>query len=199
MINKAFLTFLLLILTVKIFSQDTISVHLGGYPVYARIIDGDTIYISNIDEVVIYAPPEFNSNREARQYNRLVENVRKVYPYAKIAGELFMEVESNLYMMETEKEQKEYIKQIEKELLSRFEGELKKLTITQGRILIKLIDRETRHTSFDLVKDLRGTFQAVFWQTIARIFGSNLKSRFDAYGEDKMIEEIIMLIEMGII
>jgi len=199
MINKVLLTFLLVILTVKIFSQDTISVHLGGYPVFARIIDGDTIYISNIDEAFIYATPEFNSNREARQYNRLVENVRKVYPYAKIAGELFMEVESNLYMMETEKEQKEYIKQIEKELLSRFEGELKKLTITQGRILIKLIDRETRHTSYDLVKDLRGTFQAVFWQTIARIFGSNLKSRFDAYGEDKMIEEIIMLIEMGII
>jgi hypothetical protein len=82
---------------------------------------------------------------------------------------------------------------------NRFEGELTKLTITQGRILIKLIDRETQHTSYDLVKDLRGSFEAVFWQTLARLFGSNLKSTYDANGEDQMIEEIIMLIDYGMI
>lgn len=180
-------------------SQDTIIIDYEGYPVYGRIVDGDTILISNIREATIYPQAVFDSRRDLRKYNRLVYNVKKVYPYALIAGEMFREVESNLILMETEKEQKEYIKQVEQDIKDRFEGELKKLTITQGRILIKLIDRETQHTTYDLVKQLRGSFQAFFWQAIARIFGSNLKSTFDPEGEDILIEEIIVMIDLGMV
>lgn len=89
------------------------------------------------------------------------------------------------------------MKQVEQELLVEFEDDLKQLTITQGRILIKLVDRETGSTSYELVKELRGTFSAFFWQTLARLFGSNLKSVYDPYGEDRLIEEIIFLIDRG--
>ncbi|MBN2480523.1 MAG: DUF4294 domain-containing protein [Bacteroidales bacterium] len=190
---------LLYIPEVAVWSQDTVRMQYEGYPVYGRIVDGDTILISNIREANIYPRQEFDSKRDLRQYERLIYNVKKAYPYALIAGEMFREVEINLSGMKTEKEQKEYIKQVEKDLKDRFEGELTKLTITQGRILIKLIDRETRHTSYDLVKELRGSFQAFFWQAVARIFGSNLKSRYDPMGEDYLIEEIIMMIDYGII
>ncbi|MBN1158348.1 MAG: DUF4294 domain-containing protein [Bacteroidales bacterium] len=179
--------------------QDTVKMEYGGYPVYGRIVDGDTVMISNIREANIYPRQQFDSRRDLRQYERLIYNVKKAYPYALIAGEMFREVEKDLAGMNTEKERKEYIKQVEKDLKDRFEGELTKLTITQGRILIKLVDRETRHTSYDLVKELRGSFQAFFWQAIARIFGSNLKSRYDPAGEDYLIEEIIIMIDVGMI
>ena len=81
--------------------------------------------------------------------------------------------------------------------MKEYEEELKNLTITQGRILIKLIDRETSKTSYEVVKELRGSFQAAFWQAIARIFGSNLKTEFDPEGEDKMLNEIMIMIEKG--
>lgn len=189
----------LFMIRVVAWSQDTITIDYEGYPVYGRIVDGDTILISNIREATIYPQAVFDSRRELRKYNRLVYNVKKVYPYALIAGEMFREVESNLALMETEKEQKKYIKQVEKDIKNRFEGELRKLTITQGRILIKLVDRETQHTTYDLVKQLRGTFQAFLWQAIARIFGSNLKSTYDPAGEDILIEEIIVMIDLGMV
>ena len=198
-INKVLLILILAHLQISVYGQDTIRMDISGVPVYGRIIDGDTVIISNIKEANIKPRTAFASNRDMRQYRQLVYNVKKAYPYAIIAGEMFRDVELTLASLETEKQRKEYIKQFEKDLRSRFEGELTKLTITQGRILIKLIDRETMHTSYDLVKELRGSIQAVFWQTIARLFGSNLKSSYDPYGEDSLIEEIIILIEYGMI
>jgi hypothetical protein len=86
---------------------------------------------------------------------------------------------------------------VENELMEEFSDELKSLTITQGRLLIKLIDRETGNTSYELLRELRGSFSAFFWQTVARLFGSNLKTTFDAEGEDKLIDQIVVLIENG--
>ena len=86
---------------------------------------------------------------------------------------------------------------VDGQTIAEFEEELRSLTITQGRLLIKLIDRETGHTSFELVRELRGSFPAFFWQTIARLFGSNLKTKFDPAGEDELIDQIILLIESG--
>lgn len=199
MLNKLFFILVMTVLHVTAGGQDTIRMDIEGVPVYGRIINGDTIIISNIQEANIKPRTTFSSQRDLRQYRQLVYNIKKVYPYALIAGEMFMEVEYKLGSMETEKQRREYIKQVEKDLRSKFEGELTKLTITQGRILIKLVDRETMHTSYDLVRELRGSVQAVFWQTIARLFGSNLKSTYDPYGEDSLIEEIVILIEYGMI
>lgn len=163
----------------------------------AVVIDGDTVLLANIDEVYVFGENKFKNRWEAWKYRRLVKNVKKAYPYAKLAGDILKDVNDHLLTLKTEKERKDYIKQVEDELFTEYEDELKKLTITQGRILIKLIDRETGDTSYNLVKELRGSFSAFFWQAIARVFGSNLKDEFDADGADKMIEEIVILIEAG--
>jgi hypothetical protein len=164
---------------------------------YGIFVDGDTILITSIDEVIIFPEPKFESRREWRRYHRLVRHVRKVYPYAKMAGEKYDTVSSHLLTLATEKERKAYIKQVEQEIHDEYEDDLKKLTITQGRILLKLIDREVGETSYELLKEFKGTFSAFFWQTLARIFGHNLKSEFDPEGEDKLLNEIVILIENG--
>lgn len=164
---------------------------------YRVIQDGDTILLSHIEAVHIYPRPKFKTQREWRRYYRLVRNVKKVYPYAKMAGAKYDTVSQHFLSLDSERERKKYIKQVEKEIVDEYEDDLKKLTITQGHILLKLIDREVGETSYDLLKDFKGSFNAFFWQTLARIFGHNLKSEFDAEGDDKLLNEIMLMIEAG--
>lgn len=172
---------------------------IGDQQVIAIINDGDTVYKapSELTTAIIHPAKRKAATRDLRQYRRLIYNVKKVYPYAKLAGNKYAQVVAHLDSLDKGKDQREYIRQIEDELLKDYEEELKNLTITQGRILIKLIDRETSFTSYDVVKELRGSLQAAFWQAIARLFGSNLKTEFDPEGEDKMLNEIMIMIEMG--
>jgi hypothetical protein len=188
---------LLVFLMFPVTAQDTIRLKLGDYPVYGIVQNGDTTYMSVIEEAVIQPRKHKAAARDLRQYRRLIYNVKTVYPYAKLAGVKFGEVSTHLQTLKTGKEQREYIKQVEQDILKQYEADLKNLSITQGRILIKLIDRETNKTSYEVVKDLRGSFQAAFWQAIARIFGSNLKTEFDPEGEDMMLNEIMIMIEKG--
>jgi len=178
-------------------AQDSILTTQDIYVARAVVIDGDTLWVADLDEVYIFPTKKFKNRRERRRYTRLIYNVKKAYPWAKLAGDKLAEVEVHLMSLETEKEQKEYMKLVEQELLKDYKEDLKKLTITQGRILIKLVDRETGDTSYELVKELRGNISALFWQALARLFGSNLKSEYDADGEDRLIEEIVILIENG--
>lgn len=168
------------------------------YNVYQSVIeDGDTLIVMDLESVNIYSPRVFKNKREERQYGRLKRYVVKVYPYAKLAGAMLQEFDDTLKTFRSEIKRKAYMKEAEKELQEEFEGELKKLTIKQGIILVKLIDRETGNTSYELVKQLRGSFSAFLWQSLARLFGSNLKLEYDPYGEDKLIEEIVVMIEQG--
>ena len=178
-------------------AQDSIPRTGDIYVARAVVIDGDTLWVADLDEVYIFPTRNFTNKRDRRRYTRLIYNIKKAYPWAKMAGEKLAEVDLQMEILETEKEQKEYIKQVEEELLKDYKEDLKKLTVTQGRILIKLIDRETGDTSYELVKELRGRLSAAFWQALARLFGSNLKSEYDAEGEDWLIEEIVVLIENG--
>jgi hypothetical protein len=177
--------------------EDSIRYTQDIYVARAVVIDGDTLWLAELDEVYIFPTKKFKNRRERRRYTRLIYNVKKVYPWAKLAGEKLAEVEDHLLKLETEKEQNAYMKQVEKELLKDYKEDLKRLTITQGRILIKLVDRETGDTSYELVKELRGQISAIFWQALARLFGSNLKSEYDPDLEDRLIEEIVVLIENG--
>ncbi len=167
------------------------------YVARAVVIGGDTLWVADLDEVYIFPTKKFKNRRERRRYTRLIYNIKKAYPWAKLAGDKLADVEVHLVSLETEKEQKDYMKLVEKELLKDYKKDLRKLTVTQGRILIKLVDRETGDTSYELVKELRGRISAVFWQALARLFGSNLKSEYDPEGEDRLIEEIVVLIENG--
>jgi hypothetical protein len=178
-------------------AKDSILTTQDIYVARAVVIDGDTLWVAELDEVYIFPTKKFKNRRERRRYTRLIYNIKKAYPWAKLAGEKLAEVEIHMVSLETEKEQKDYMKQVERELLKDYKDDLKKLTVTQGRILIKLVDRETGDTSYELVKELRGRISAVFWQALARLFGSNLKSEYDPEGEDRLMEEIVVLIENG--
>ena len=159
------------------------------------IIDGDTIPNVSIEEVVIFPRLVFKNRYRERRYTKLVRDVKRAYPYAIYAKRKLDEMENEFQNLSTEKEKSKYIKGIEKELMDEFGNELKRLTVTQGRILLKLIDRETGNTSYELLKELRGTVSAVFWQTIARLFGSDLRSQYDPLGDDQLIERVVRMIE----
>lgn len=186
-----------------LFAQDSAlainnRVTLSSDYIFKRIIeDGDTILYSVLPDVRIYGRRIFKNPKEASKYNKLVYNVKKVYPYAKVAGELLEKYGAQIDSMKSEKEKKKYLNMVEEELKQQYKGELTKLSITQGIILVKLVDRETSRTSYEIVKEMRGTFSAFFWQQIAKLFDNNLKAKYDPYGEDKEIEEIVDMIEHG--
>jgi len=165
--------------------------------VMARIVNMDTLITINLPEYCTSAKLPRKLKRMAKKHNKLVRNVKKVYPYAKLAGMKLNEYEEILTNAESEKERKALMKQAEQELKDEFEEDLKKLTFSQGLILIKLVDRETGNSSYVLVQELRGNFVAFFWQTFARLFGYNLKIKYDPEGDDKAIEEIVQMIEKG--
>jgi hypothetical protein len=167
--------------------------HVLGY----KIEQGDTIYQVQLREIVIFPRPTFKNEKTAREYQRLVHNFKKAYPYALIAKQRLQEMDSAVALIPTEEQRKAYLKQKEKELFKEFSAPLKKLTYSQGRLLLRLIDREIGQTSYYLIKDLRGSFVAFFWQGIAKLFGADLKRPYDKYGEDRPIEDMIKMYHNG--
>lgn len=174
-----------------------------GIKMPAEIENGDTVLLINLDAVTIpispVQPPVFESKRDQRRYSRLVFNVKKVYPYAKLAKSKYVEMLEHLKTLNKEKERNEYTKKLEKEILGQYEDQIKDLTRTQGILLNKLIYRELNQTSYELLKEFRGRIPTFFYQTLARLFGINLKIKYDPNGEDKPIEEIITAIDAGLI
>lgn len=168
-------------------------------PMRAQVVDGDTLYFQELPDVYVFAPKVFKNKFAEYRYRRLVKNVKAVYPYARLAGMKFEEYSVMLASMEDESERRKAMREAEQELREEFEGELRRFTFSQGLILIKLVDRETRHSSYDLVKDFRGNLSAMFWQSLGKLFGYNLRTKYDPYGEDQTIEEIVRMIEAGVI
>lgn len=163
------------------------------------IIEGrDTIPVVNLKDVDIIESgnPEYLKNLQA--YYRLRYNVIKVYPYARLAAIKVNEMNRTMAAMKNDRERRKYRKAVEERVRDDFEETLKKLSVNQGKILIKLIDRETGNTSFELIKSLKGSFNAFFYQSIAKVFGHDLKSTYDpSSGEDLTIENIVRQIETG--
>ena len=171
----------------------------GNFIVPAYVRDGDTIIYIHLPEVTVMSKFIFKSRREEEQYRRLVHNVRRVYPYAKLAGQVYRHYDSILNLETNEYRRSRMMRQAENEIKAQFESELRALTITQGRILVLLLDRETSHSAFNLVRDLRNAFQAYLWQGVGRLFGYNLRIKYDPHGAHADIESIVRLIEMGVL
>ena len=181
-------------------TAQTVSAKKEGTVVAYKIENGDTVYYVNIREMVVRAPRKFKNAAEERQFWRLVYNVKKTYPYAKLAGQKLYALNEQYLKISSEKEREKYSKKVENELKAEFEDELRKLTVSQGRILMRLVDRETGNTTYEILREFRGSASAIFWQAIAKIFGSNFKTRYNpASGEDRVIEQIILQIEEGTI
>lgn len=159
---------------------------------------GDTTYVYTLPVQTVYSLRVFKDPKMQRKYDRLVKHVKKVYPYAKLAGDILKEEEGKVAGL-SKSERKAHMKKVEKRLEQQFGKELRNLNFTQGRILLKLIDRQTGHTSYELVDDLRGTFSAWFYDGLAGLFGYDMKSEYDPrkYLEDRCIEELVVMIENG--
>jgi hypothetical protein len=176
----------------------SLSFSLSGQTVVPGVVDkGDTIANITLEPAQIHQRRTWKSKRKYQKYLRLQKKVVKVYPFAKLAAQKLEEYATQLDSVTNPKEKRKFYKRIEQEIKAEYEGELRKLTISEGRILIKLLDRETGNTSYALVEELRGKFSAFFWQSAARIFGHNLKSKYDPEGEDREIEFIVRRIERG--
>jgi len=186
--------FILILTAIPLNSQE-----IEGTIARAKIIGTDTVPVLKLSRVIIIGDRIFESRREERKHSRLVRNVKAAYPYAKLAGRKFEKYNQKLQEIESEAERQRMMKQIEDELRDEFENDLRSLTFSQGLILIKLVDRETQHTSYEILEDFRGMFRAVFWQSLGRIFGYDLRTEYEPYGEDRMIEHIVILIEEGVI
>lgn len=161
--------------------------------------DRDGISLPEVDlkEVIIIGRPSTSKKFPYRKYERMIYNLKKVYPYGLIVRSKLAQVNDELKNIPDEKERKKYLKRLEKDVFGEYEDDVRDMTITQGKLLIKLIDRETQNTSYTLIQLYRGSFSAAFWQGIARIFGTNLKAQYDPYGEDAVMEIILREIEAG--
>lgn len=170
-----------------------------GYYVLPMIVEnGDTIALVDLRSITIYPIRDLSRDtRFTRRYIRLAKKVRRVYPYARLAVDILQSIYDTLPDLDTERQQRRFLRAYDKALRDRYMDELKQLKVSEGRILLKLIDRETGYTSYNLVRALRGKLSAMFWQSLARIFGENLKTEYNPRGEDRIIEEIVVKIESG--
>ena len=166
-----------------------------GYEVHGN----DTIYVDRINELHVFNRPQsWKKSREWRKFYRTVYNFAKVYPYALKAKAIMRDADSTLANSNFTRGQKEkYIKEYEKRLFKEFEKPLRSLSINQGKMLLKLIDREAGISSYYAIKNYKGGAAAGFWQGIAKLFGSDLKKKYDMFGEDKILEELVQMYKNG--
>jgi hypothetical protein len=164
----------------------------------AKIEGVDTIALAQLPTCYIIEKHNFKNSRDEKRYWRLVRNVKKVLPYARLAGNKYKQLNEQL-VNKTEGEKKFLMKRVEREIKKDFSKDIQNMTYTQGTILLKLIDRETSITAYDLVKELRGSFSAVFWQSVSLMFDNNLKQEYDPVGDEQEIEGIITLLDKGLL
>jgi len=158
---------------------------------YVTMLDGQPVPWIMYGEIRIVDTRIFKSDADRVAYNQLEYNVRKVIPYAHFAGERYRQLQRDLALTADKHKQKELIAACNSQIKDLFKKEVENLTISQGEVLIKLIDRETGSTSYDLVKQLKGGLDAFMLQSVARVFGHNLKETYDA-DEDRDIENILI-------
>ncbi len=161
------------------------------------LVDGDSVKYMEMDNIYVYGPMQFKNEKQRRAYNRLVQNVKKTLPLAKEVRSMMEETYEYLMTMEGEDERKAHMKVVEKSVKAEYTPRMKKLSLSQGKLLIKLIHRETNSSSYDLVKAFLGSGRAAFYQTFAWMFGASLKKEYDPEGKDRLTERVVRLVEAG--
>ncbi|HBO08013.1 MULTISPECIES: DUF4294 domain-containing protein [Bacteroides] len=161
------------------------------------VYNGDTIPYVKLPTVYIFKPLKFKNKREITKYYKLIRDVKKVLPISKEINRAIIETYEYLQTIPTEKERQKHLKAVEKGLKEQYTPRMKKLSFAQGKLLIKLVDRQTNSTSYELVKAFMGPFKAGFYQTFAALFGASLKKQYDPSGEDALTERVILMVENG--
>lgn len=176
---------LLNIFSISIFAQDKLLI------APFSIVNGDTFFIADVPEVAVLA---FKDKEEHKKYYILKKRVLKVYPFAMSAKEKLMSIQKGLDSIPKRKHKKRYTREVAKWVKEEYAEQLKNLTMSEGKILVKLIYRETNTTSYEIVKSYRGRFNAFFWQSMAKLWDNNLKTEYDPVNnrEDMLTEHILI-------
>ncbi len=169
------------------------------YLVPVTIHNGDTIPYVQLPTVYVFKPLNFKNDKERQAYYRLVRNVKKVYPISLEINKAILETYEYLQTLPNEKARQRHIKAVEKGLKEQYTPRMKQLTFAQGKLLIKLVDRQCNQSSYELVRAFMGPFKAGFYQTFAAVFGASLKKEYDPQGEDKLTERVVLLVANGLI
>jgi len=160
-------------------------------------IDGDSIQYVELNNIYVYPAATFKSARKRKAYNRLVYNVKKVLPIAKEVNHIIIETYEYLQTLPNKRAKDKHLKLVEESIKKEYTPRMKKLTFTQGKLLIKLIYRECNSSSYELIRAFLGPIRAGFYQAFAWTFGASLTKEYDPEGEDKMLERIVLQVESG--
>ena len=163
----------------------------------AGIYEGDTIAWFQLRPVHIFGRIKFKNNKERQAYSKLVRDVKKAYPYARMISGSIIETYEYMETFQTEKEKQKYLEDVQKFMMEEYKPQMKKMTKAQGKILVKLVDRECNTSSYNIVKALVGSFKAGVFNAFASLFGNSLKEKYDPDGKDAAIEAIVLQIEQG--
>ena len=161
------------------------------------LYEGDSIQYMEMNNVYVYPQLTFKNKKQAQRYMRLVTNVKKVLPIAKEARMMLIETTEYLETLPNEAEKNAHIKRVEEDIFRTYKPKMKKLTYSQGKLLIKLIDRECHSSSYEMIKAFMGPLRAGFWQVFAWGFGASLKKEYDPQGVDRLTERVVLMVEAG--
>ncbi|MCC8118427.1 MAG: DUF4294 domain-containing protein [Bacteroidales bacterium] len=204
MTRNAIIMTLLLFVTAFAWSQEKVGD--GRIPYYKgynwRIDEnGDSMYVLYLQDIYIYPKLKFKNEKQKQEYDRLTRNVKITLPYAKLIAETLVETYEYIETLPTKKEREQYLSRMEKEIFNQYKPTLKKFSKTQAKVLIKLIQRETHQSSYDIIRAFLGSLRATFWQGFGKLFGVSLKADYnpEKNHEDALIERIASQVELGIL
>ena len=165
--------------------------------VMLQISHTDTFYLARMADVYVYPPMVFKNKQQERFYWRTVRDVKKTLPFAKELTREMQAADQQLVLLPDDKARRKWWRQYEKYLFHKYEDDLRHMTASQGQMLMKLMDRESDRTSYDIIKHYRGKASANFWQFVAKLFKNDLKEEYDATDKDRIVERVINLVEAG--
>jgi hypothetical protein len=157
----------------------------------------DTVYQYTFQDIYCFPPMKFANRKQEDFYWKTIRDVKRALPYARLVSRTVMEANRHMAEITDEKERKAYLKETEKILFKKYEKDLRSMSINQGKLLVRLIDRECNQTTYSIIRTYKGAFSAWIWQGVARLFGSDLKAEYDVKNKDKIIERVIILVEAG--
>ena len=161
------------------------------------LYDGDSIMYMEMSNVYVYPPPTFKSKRQQVRYMRLVRNVKTVLPIAKEVNQIIIETYEYLQTLPDDESRKAHMKNVEKSIFKEYKPRMKKLTYSQGKLLIKLIYRECNSSSYDILRAFLGPVRAGFWQAFSSVFGASLRKEYEPDGVDRLTERVVLMVEAG--
>lgn len=162
-----------------------------------RVQDGDTMYLAFLHDLYVYPPMKFKNKKQEKFYWKTVRDVKKTLPYAKLITKEMGYADQELAKIPDKKDRKKWWKKYEKELFRKYEKDFRNMTASQGQMLMKLMDRESDRTSYELIRQYRGKASADFWQFVAKLFKNDLKEGYDGNDKDRIVERVINLVEAG--